>query len=249
MCLGLFGGTQKKETSNPTGLFGGKSNAAAGGTNSLFGNKTGTTGTGTTGTGNLFGKTTGTGLGTTGNTSTGSGNTGTTSLFGKSNTSTGFLNSGTTGNKFGTGSSTLFGGGNTANNTSGFGFGQGTVMGNAMQTQQDQTMAHQAEIETCLTTYAKQIDPASPANNFVSCMYNKYNKSVNYMMKEQIKNFFPAKDISVIPGNTKVNGESVDLKQVEVHINQKKYTKAKRENPNQDDFYVKQINSHEELFE
>ena len=69
------------------------------------------------------------------------------------------------------------------------------------------------------------------------------------MLREQIKNGFPVKDIASVPENSKMNGETVGIKQVEVNINQKKYTKAKRENPECDQLYVKQINSYGEIIE
>lgn len=80
-------------------------------------------------------------------------------------------------------------------------------------------------------------------------MYNKYANDISTIIKEQIKNAFPVKDITFIPENTKISGEPTSTKQIEVHINQKKFLKAKRENPDADKFYVKQINSYEELYE
>jgi hypothetical protein len=80
-------------------------------------------------------------------------------------------------------------------------------------------------------------------------MYNKYGKNVNVILKEQIKNACPVKDIASVPANAKISGESTEIKQVEVFINQKKYAKAKRENPDTESYYIKQVNSFEELFE
>lgn len=80
-------------------------------------------------------------------------------------------------------------------------------------------------------------------------MYNKFNKNVSGLLKEQIKNITPVKDIASIPENSKLDGETVGQKQVEVFINQKKYSKAKNENPNPDQLYIKQINSYGELYE
>lgn len=80
-------------------------------------------------------------------------------------------------------------------------------------------------------------------------MYNKFNKNISVVLKEQIKNINPVKDIALVPENSKLDGETVGIKQTEVHINQKKYSKAKRENPNSDQLYIKQINSYGELYE
>jgi len=80
-------------------------------------------------------------------------------------------------------------------------------------------------------------------------MYNKFNKNVSGLLKEQIKNIAPVKDVASIPENSKLDGETVGQKQVEVFINQKKYSKAKNENPNPDQLYIKQINSYGELYE
>ncbi|CAI2369267.1 unnamed protein product [Moneuplotes crassus] len=117
--------------------------------------------------------------------------------------------------------------------------------------QQPQLEAGQdeAEIEACLNNYAKYVDPTNPRNVLVGCMYNKFNKNVSGLLKEHLKNITPARDIAQIPENSKLNGESVGFKQVEVLINQKKFTKAKNENPNPDQLYIKQINSFEELYE
>lgn len=80
-------------------------------------------------------------------------------------------------------------------------------------------------------------------------MYNKFNKEISVVLREQIKNIAPVKDIAIIPENSKLDGETTGVKQVEVTVHQKKYAKAKRQNPNPDQLYIKQINSYGELFE
>ena len=49
-------------------------------------------------------------------------------------------------------------------------------------------------------------------------MYNKYGKNVNVILKEQIKNACPVKDIASVPANAKISGESTEIKQVEVFM-------------------------------
>lgn len=228
---GLFGAKPATSTTGG-GLFGGGSTSTASTGGGLFGSKTASaTTTGTSG--GLFGSKPAT-TGTTG------------AFFGSGSTTTG-----TSGGLFGSGSTTasasggLFGSGaatSAAAPTTGL-FGQNP------QSQGDQSMKHSAEIEAALQTYISQIDPASQKNNFVFCIYNKYGPSVNNLVKEQIKNSYPVKTIASIPANNKISGEATEIKQVEVFINQKKYTKAKRDNPDADAFYVKQVNSYEELYE
>jgi hypothetical protein len=138
--------------------------------------------------------------------------------------------------------------------TSTFGVGNtsssGGLFGNAPpQANGDQSNINTSEIEACLQNYLSQIDVASQKNNLVYCMYNKYGKNVSIILKEQIKNACPVKDIASVPLNSKISGESTEIKQVEVFINQKNYAKAKRENPDSDSYYIKQINSFEELYE
>jgi len=72
---------------------------------------------------------------------------------------------------------------------------------------------------------------------------------VPIITKEQIKNSFPVQCLANIPENNKLTGEPTSTKEVVFTINQKKFTKAKRENPDSDKYYVKQINSYDELFE
>ena len=80
-------------------------------------------------------------------------------------------------------------------------------------------------------------------------MFNKYASNINPQFKEQIKRLIPVKDITIVPENTKITGEPTGTKKVEVFIDQKDFVKCKRENPNPDEYYVKQINTFEELYE
>lgn len=80
-------------------------------------------------------------------------------------------------------------------------------------------------------------------------MYNKYGQNINPQFKEQIKRLIPIKDIAVLPENTKITGDATGTKKIEVFIDQKDFAKCKRENPNSDEYYVKQINTFEELYE
>jgi hypothetical protein len=242
---GLFGNTTSATTGG--GLFGNTTPATTGG--GLFGNTTPTT----TG-GGLFGNpsnttTATTGGGLFGNTSTNNAVAPSGGLFGNKPTSGGLFGNtsaapATSGGLFAKPPSTTpsFGGGSTPLS--------GGLFGNAPpQAQGDQSNTHTAEIQACLQNYLSQIDCASQKNNIVYCMYNKYGKNVSVILKEQIKNACPVKDIASVPANAKISGESTEIKQVEVFINQKKYAKAKRENPDTESYYIKQVNSFEELFE
>ena len=111
----------------------------------------------------------------------------------------------------------------------------------------DQTEMHKKELEEFCKTYSSIIDPSSALNEFRACMYNKFSKKTNLYLKEQIKNMKPVKDIMVI--SEKGTANTNNQKQIEVFVNQRKYAQARKENPDPDSYYVKQVNSYEELYQ
>lgn len=240
--MGALGNEAK---STGSGLFGNQASATTTGNTGggLFGNQTAAATTGSTG-GGLFGNkpagSTGGGL-FSGNTGGGA-----TGLF---NTS-GSANPGTNGSTSGLFSQPKPAGGLFSNTASTQPQGGGMFSANpTIGSQGDQAMMHAKEIEGVLQTYAAQIDPSGTKNEFVACMYNKFGKSSTLQLKDQIKNTLPIKDIANIPENTKVSGEATTTKTVEVFINQRKFARAKKDNPDHDEYYIKQINTYEELFE
>ena len=222
---------EAKQTANPVGLFGGAKKESPTKTGGLFApkdDKPATGGlfapkTGTTG-GGLFAPKTETTPATGG-------------LFGPKPATSGlFTPATTTGGLFGpkTGTTGMFGG------------GAGII---SPTTPADQDNKNLAEIEVVMQNYAALIDPTNAKNSFTYWMYNKYGTNINPQFKEQIKRLVPIKDIAVLPENTKITGEPTGTKKIEVFIDQKDFSKWKRENPNSDDYYVKQINTFEELYE